>query len=77
MSNRRDSYVFGQRRPAQTEETVQRPEVCPFCTSKAVGTLAKVITASTYWRCQSGGEMWNPERLQRASHPLPRRGSSW
>ena len=75
MSNRRDSYVFGQHRPAQTEQTVQRPEACPFCESKAVGTLAKVITASTYWRCQACGEMWNPERLQRASQP--RRGSSW
>jgi len=76
MSNRRNSYVFGQRRPVQADETVQRPEFCPFCKSKAVGTLAKVITASTYWRCQSCGEMWNPERLQRTSQPT-RRGSSW
>jgi transposase-like protein len=76
MSNRRDSYLLGTRQPAQTEQPVHRPEACPFCQSKAVGTLAKVITASTYWRCQSCGEMWNPERLQRASHP-PRRGSSW
>ena len=76
MSNRRDSYLLGTRRPAPTEQPVQRPEACPFCQSKAVGTLAKVITASTYWRCQSCGEMWNPERLQRTSLQ-PRRGSSW
>jgi ribosomal protein L37AE/L43A len=77
MSNRRDSYVFGQRRPSEaTEQVVQRPAACPFCESKAVGTLAKVITASTYWRCQACGEMWNPERLQRTTLP-PRRGSSW
>jgi transposase-like protein len=75
MPNRRDSYGFASR-SAQTEQPVQRPEVCPFCQSKAVGTLAKVITASTYWRCQSCGEMWNPQRLERATHP-PRRGSSW
>jgi hypothetical protein len=35
-----------------------------------------VITASTYWRCQSCGEMWNPERPERTSLP-PRRGPSW
>jgi hypothetical protein len=44
--------------------------------SKAVGTLAKVITASTYWRCQACGEMWNPERHERTTRPQ-RRGSSW
>ena len=76
MRNRRDSYMLGQRRPTQPDEFVQRPAACPFCESKAVGTLAKVITASTYWRCQSCGEMWNPQRLERRSAPL-RRGSSW
>ena len=76
MSNRRDNYVFGTHRTVQTETAVQRPETCPFCQSKAVGTLAKEITASTYWRCQSCGEMWNPGRLERTSLP-PRRGSSW
>jgi ribosomal protein L37AE/L43A len=76
MSNRRDNYGFGSRRPPQAEKLVHRPEACPFCQSKAVGTLAKVVTASTYWRCQSCGEMWNPERLPRTSLP-PRSGSSW
>jgi ribosomal protein L37AE/L43A len=76
MSNRRDSYVFGQRQPAEVVPEVERPAACPFCQSKAVGTLAKVITASTYWRCQACGEMWNPARLQRTALP-PRRGSSW
>jgi ribosomal protein L37AE/L43A len=76
MSIRRDNYGFGARRPAQTEQDVQRPAECPFCQSKAVGTLAKVITASTYWRCQACGEMWNPERHERTVRP-PRRGSSW
>ena len=76
MRNRRDSYGFGATRSAPAEQPVQRPEACPFCESKAVGTLAKVITASTYWRCQSCGEMWNPQRLERGSAPL-RRGSSW
>ena len=76
MSNRRDNFGFGARRPTQTEHDVQRPEACPFCQSKAVGTLAKVITDSTYWRCQACGEMWNPQRLERTTLP-PRRGSTW
>lgn len=76
MRNRRDSYMFGQRGPTQSDPVVQRPEACPFCASKAVGTLAKVITASTYWSCQACGEMWNPQRVERFSAP-PRRGSSW
>ncbi len=75
MSNRPYSDLYS-RRSEPAGESVQRPEACPFCESKAVGTLAKVITASTYWRCQSCGEMWNPQRLERTSRP-PRRGSSW
>jgi hypothetical protein len=76
MPNRRDSYGFGASRSAPPEQPVQCPDVCPFCQSKAVGTLAKVITVSTYWRCQACGEMWNPQRLESATR-LPRRGSSW
>jgi ribosomal protein L37AE/L43A len=75
-SNRRDNRAFGGEPWAQNEKAVQRPEACPFCESKAVGTLAKVITISTYWRCQACGEMWNPQRLERTS-ALPRRGRSW
>jgi len=76
MLNRRDNFLSGRRRPAPAGESVQPPEACPFCASKAVGTLAKVIDASTYFRCQACGEMWNPQRLERTSLP-PRRGSSW
>ena len=35
-----------------------RPEACPFCGARAVGTLAKVITSATHWRCQGCGEGW-------------------
>ena len=76
MWNRRDSYGFGASGSAPTQDPVQRPEACPFCESTAVGTLDKAITISTYWRCHSCGEMWNPQRLDRATLP-PRRGSSW
>jgi transposase-like protein len=44
-------------------EPMQRPEACPFCHSKAIGTLAKVVTRSTFWRCQACGEGWNAREL--------------
>ena len=39
-----------------------RPDKCPECGSTAVGTLAKEITAATYWRCHRCGHVWNPGR---------------
>ena len=47
----------------------ERPDACPFCQSKAVGTLAKVVTEDTYWRCHACGEGWRvrplaPQRLR-------------
>ena len=46
------------------EKPAHRPDACPFCHSKAIGTLAKVITARTYWRCQACGEVWNEDHLR-------------
>lgn len=40
------------------QEPAQRPAACPACGSKAVGTLAKMITLDTAWRCQACGEVW-------------------
>ena len=39
-------------------ETVTRPTMCPFCKGKAVDTLAKVITVTTYWRCRKCDKTW-------------------
>jgi ribosomal protein L37AE/L43A len=39
-------------------ETIARPSMCPFCGGKAVDTLAKVITVSTYWRCRECEKTW-------------------
>ena len=62
--------------PLQDAATSEhRPEACPFCGSKAVGTLAKVISPSTYWRCAACGETWNPQRLAATRRPSGR--SSW
>jgi uncharacterized Zn finger protein len=35
---------------------------CPFCRSTSVATTHKTLTASTYWRCLTCGEVWNPSR---------------
>jgi hypothetical protein len=63
-------------RPSERERDtpVLKPEACPACGSRAVGTLAKVITVDTYWRCQGCGEIWNPARVSRANH---RPSRSW
>jgi ribosomal protein L37AE/L43A len=47
-----------------------RPEACPFCGSRAVDTLAKVITSATHWRCQGCGEGWTAG----SARALARRG---
>ncbi len=54
-------------RPYDRVEQTLRPDRCPFCKSKAVGTHAKEITSATYWHCQACGEMWNVARLERSN----------
>jgi hypothetical protein len=50
-------------RPSDPSEQARRPDACPFCGCRAVGTLAKQITTATYWRCQGCGEGWNVAQL--------------
>ena len=40
------------------------PASCPFCRSVDLKTTSKAIDESTYWRCTSCGEIWNPRRLR-------------
>jgi hypothetical protein len=57
---------------------VAAPLFCPFCRSKELGTASKVINESTYWRCTSCGEIWNPGRLRPPSLPtFGGRGGRW
>jgi ribosomal protein L37AE/L43A len=39
---------------------------CPFCASDRVSTTTKTPAPSTYWRCHSCGEIWNPGRAAAA-----------
>lgn len=52
------------RLPANPEATpVTPPAVCPFCQSPSIGTTSKTISETTYWRCVTCGQIWNPARL--------------
>jgi hypothetical protein len=47
---------------------VLRPTMCPFCKGTRFDTLAKVITAMTFWRCRDCEGTWTI-----ASQPAPRK----
>jgi DNA-directed RNA polymerase subunit RPC12/RpoP len=53
---------------------VSRPTACPFCGSKALGTLAKVLSRETYWRCAKCGQGWSIASLAMSARlPATRR----
>ena len=43
------------------------PTACPFCRSPQIKEASEKVDASTYWRCEACGEMWNLARLQSAN----------
>jgi transposase-like protein len=45
---------------------VRRPSHCPYCTSKAVETLAKELTLNTMWRCRACDRAWTITQLMTA-----------
>lgn len=51
----------------ERSEPARTPSQCPACGSGKVQTTSKVVTAATYWRCQSCGEIWNVGRRQAAN----------
>lgn len=46
---------------------ITRPTACPFCGAKAVDTLAKVLTVTTFWRCRECEETWTIAILRASS----------
>jgi uncharacterized Zn finger protein len=55
--------MFRERRPdPPAGEPEPPPTKCPECSSPRVTTTNKVVTASTYWRCEACGEIWNAGR---------------
>jgi hypothetical protein len=49
------------------------PTACPFCRSTTISTPTDKTTASTYWRCDACGEMWNVSRQMASDRPSGRR----
>jgi transposase-like protein len=49
-------------RPQPTDASAA-PKTCPFCNSADIKTTSKNVTAATYWRCASCGQVWNAGRL--------------
>jgi predicted Zn finger-like uncharacterized protein len=47
------------------------PTTCPACQSSSIVTTEKKPDASSYWRCESCGEVWNDSRLE-ATRPTRR-----
>lgn len=60
---------FSERR---VQEDVQPPATCPVCKSRDLTTTSKTVSASSYWRCVTCGEVWNVERLEAGSRYWPR-----
>ncbi len=66
-------HRYPQPAPVAPAAASGRPENCPFCRSRAVGTLAKVITDATCWRCQACGESFtNAQAAARNAPTRPR-----
>ncbi len=56
---------------SQSPSVVTRPAACPFCRSKIIDTLAKVISAKTLWRCRACDGTWTiASRATPAARPL-------
>jgi predicted Zn finger-like uncharacterized protein len=50
----------------RSESEGQAPTTCPSCQSSSIVTTEKSPDASTYWRCENCGEVWNDSRLHAA-----------
>jgi hypothetical protein len=45
------------------------PTVCPFCRSARISIPNEKVSASTYWRCDACGQMWNVNRHTGSQRP--------
>jgi ribosomal protein L37AE/L43A len=62
-SQAEETDMFRDRQPIPGQGN-EPPKKCPECDSPRVTTTSKAITASTYWRCEACGEIWNVGRRQ-------------
>ena len=54
------------------DQSAAKPAACPSCGSNAMGTLAKLITAASMWRCQACGHAWTGTGEVRAERSFRR-----
>jgi len=56
-------------------QVAERPPAprCPSCASRNAHATGKTISDSTYWRCASCGEVWNPARRDSSPYAYPAR----
>lgn len=52
--------------PGDAAGTARVPSHCPVCRSAEVSTASKVVSAASYWRCSTCGEVWNVGRQKAA-----------
>jgi transposase-like protein len=50
-------------------EPMPSPTTCPFCRSAKISTPSERVDASTYWRCEACGQMWNVGRHTASQRP--------
>jgi ribosomal protein L37AE/L43A len=53
--------------PQPEVEQPPAPTACPFCRSSRITTASEKVDASTYWRCEACGELWNLGRVRPSS----------
>ena len=46
----------------KTSNLTGSPLACPKCGSPSISTAAKHPNPTSYWRCESCGEIWNQSR---------------
>jgi transposase-like protein len=46
------------------QEAPPTPTACPFCRSPKIMTTSTKADASSYWRCEACGQVWNVGRLR-------------
>jgi transposase-like protein len=46
------------------EELRGDPTHCPYCRSQAITTNPQKHAAAAYWRCETCGQLWHPDRLR-------------
>jgi len=52
------------RMPSETARQTAMPLKCPFCASGTIAATTQKVTPETYWRCETCGQLWHPERLR-------------